>query len=163
MKTIDEIKEIIRSDYNYGELLKDTILQKFGENKLVSCKGYNSHELGDAEGYINAAVVVNGILFVYISIKYGGEDLGFLFGSLETNNDLLNRENVYASQSSLKCFTNAIVENNCVLEYDFCNELDENKRKNKCFHFIASIWLQNYYYNKIKEIISNGKGRIICD
>lgn len=163
MKTIEEIKEIIRADYNYGELLKDAILQKFGENKLISCKGYNSHELGDADGYLNAAVVVNGILFVYVSTRYRGEDVGFCFGSLETNIDLLNSENVYASQSSLKCFTNALVENNCALEYDFCNELDENKRENKNFHFITSIWLNNYYYNKIKEIIANGKGIIICD
>ena len=163
MKTLEEIKDILCDNHNYGELLKDAILQKFGENKLISCNGYKSHELGDANGYLNAVVVSNGVLFVYTSMRYRGEDFGFCFGALETNIDLLNNENEFASQDSLKKFTNKVIENGCVIEYDFDNEWDEIQKKNNYFYFLPSIWLKKRYYDNIKEIIANGKGRIICE
>jgi hypothetical protein len=162
MKTIEEIKILLDDGINWGEILKDAILQKFGENKLISvCNGVFSHPIGEENIYLVAVIVSNEKLFVYRDISYCGDSNGFDFGLLETNYEKhKNKENVYVFPNALKEFTRKLIygeKNDIFIEYDFDNELSEEERDDMfCECIYTSLLTQNY--DELKEVLKNGKG-----
>lgn len=161
MKTIEEVKILLDDKTNWGEILKDVVLQKFGENKLISISdGVYSHSLGDPDAHLVAVIVSNGKLFVYRDIVYGGDSDGFDFGLLEIKKKKENEDNCYVSQSALKEFTRKLIygkKNDIFIEYDFNNELSEEERDDMlCECIYTSLLTQNY--DELKEVLKNGKG-----
>lgn len=153
MRTLEEVKVLLENNTNWGEILKDVVIQKFGENKIVSLRyGEYSHSLGDPDAFLKSVIVSNGNIFVYHESVYGGDVDGFEFGLLKTNE---SNEDVYASQNALKEFVNTLIngkDNEYEIEYDFDNEMSKEEMSIKC-----SYWIDKYH-DKIKEIIKNGKG-----
>ena len=166
MKTIEEVKTLLDDNINWGEILKDVVLQKFGENKLISNREIYSHSVGDPDAFLTAVIVSNGNVFVYFDIMYGSDFEGFEFGVLETNKNKLNKDNIYISQNALKEFTRLLIygepqKYDNIIEYDFNNELSKVEREDMSFERISSALLDNdMFYNKTKEILKNGIGRI---
>ena len=166
MRTLEEVKVLLEDNTNWGEILKDVVLQKFGENKLISNRGIYSHSVGDPDAFLTAVIVSNGNVFVYFDIMYGSDFEGFEFGVLETNKNKENKDNIYISQNALKEFTRLLIygeqqKYDNIIEYDFNNELSKVERENMLFERISSALLDNdMFYNKTKEILKNGIGRI---
>ena len=169
MKTIEEVKLLLDFDINWSEILKDVVLQKFGENKLISVNGVFSHLLGEENSLELAAVIVsNEKLFGYCDIcdDCGYSD-GFVFGLLETNYDTHkhnHKKNLYVLPNALKEFTRKLIYgkgNDIIIEYDFNNELSQVERDFMPFENISSVLIEDdMFYNKTKEILKNGIGRI---
>ena len=169
MKTIEEIKILLDDNTNWGEILKDVVLQKFGENKLISVNGVFSHLLGEENSLELAAVIVsNEKLFGYCDICDDcGYSEGFVFGLLETNYDTHkhnHKKNLYVLPNALKEFTRKLIYgkgNDIIIEYDFNNELSQVERDFMPFENISSVLIEDdMFYNKTKEILKNGIGRI---
>lgn len=158
MRTLEEVKVLLENNTNWGEILKDVVIQKFGENKIVSLRyGEYSHSLGDPDAFLKSVIVSNGNIFVYNESVYGGDVDGFEFGLLKTNEDDEDESNedVYASQNALKEFVNTLIngkDNEYEIEYDFDNEMSKEEMSIKC-----SYWIYEYH-DEIKEIIKNEKG-----
>lgn len=169
MKTIEEVKLLLDFDINWSEILKDVVLQKFGENKLISVSGVFSHSLGVEHSLELVAVIVsNEKLFGYCdNCDDCGYSDGFEFGLLETNYDIHknnHKENIYVLPNALKEFTRKLIygkENDIIIEYDFNNELSKEERDFMSFENISSVLIEDdMFYNKTKEILKNGIGRI---
>lgn len=159
MRTLEEVKVLLEDNTNWGEILKDVIIQKFGENKIVTLThGEYSHSLGDPDAFLKSVIVSNGNIFVYHESVYGGDVDGFEFGLLKINEDDEedeSDEDVYASQNALKEFVNILIngkDNEYEIEYDFDNEMSKEEMSIKC-----SYWIDEYH-DEIKEIVKNGKG-----
>ena len=168
MRTLEEVKVLLEDNTNWGEILKDVVIQKFGENKIVTLThGEYSHSLGDPDAFLKSVIVSNGNIFVYHESVYGGDVDGFEFGLLKINeedeSDDTNEydeedesdEDVYASQNALKEFVNILIngkDNEYEIEYDFDNEMSKEEMSIKC-----SYWIDEYH-DEIKEIVKNGKG-----
>lgn len=169
MKTIEEVKSLLEFDINWSEILKDVVLQKFGENKLISVNnGVFSHSLGVNSLELTAVIVSNEKLFGYCDYCDDcGYSEGFEFGLLETNYDTHkhnHKKNLYVLPNALKEFTRKLIygkENDIIVEYDFNNELSKEERDFMPFEYISYVLLDDdMFYNKTKEILKNGIGRI---
>lgn len=160
MKTIEEVKLLLSDNVNWGEILKDVVIQKFGENKIISSKGVYSHSIGDPDAYLVAVIVSNGKVFVYSEYRYHGDSDGFQFGLLETDCEKTNRENYFISQNALKEFTRKLIygeEDDNFIEYDFDNELSEKEREKMYTEYVYNCLFTDFY-EELKETLENGKG-----
>lgn len=156
MRTLEEVKVLLEDNTNWGEILKDVVIQKFGENKIVTIThGKYSHSMGDPDAFLKSVIVSNGKIFVYHESVYGGDVDGFDFGLLEIKKNKENKDNCYVSQNALKEFVNTLIngkDNEYEIEYDFDNEMSKEEMSIKC-----SYWIDEYH-DEIKEIVKNGKG-----
>lgn len=180
MKTIEEIKTLIEDKTDYAELLKDTIIQLVGENKLVSCGGVFSHRYEDVIMDLRSAMVSNGKLFVFVDESWVDDNYaGFMFGALEiiTQNVNYNSEKFapneevcYVKLNAIKNFIHKLIYqkfmdkfkgkfNVNVIDYDFDNELSKEERK-EIDTFISPKMFSEEYYDKVKDILKKGKGCI---
>ena len=111
MRTLEEVKVLLEENTNWGEILKDVVIQKYGENKIVTLThGEYSHSLGDPDAFLKSVIVSNGNIFVYHESVYGGDVDGFEFGLLkiieeddtnESDEEDESDEDVYASHNAL--------------------------------------------------------------
>lgn len=165
MRTIDEIKVLLNDDINWGDILKDVLLQKVGEGKLISFHEVYSHSWGDPDAFFNACVISNGTLLVYIDSVYGGCSDGFKFGVLETDETRHTEDNNFVSQNALREAVRLIVndDESIEIEYDFNNEMDEDEREYASFYNISSSWIEDEsLYEKVKNMFQTGIGSIRC-
>ena len=170
MKTIEEVKSLLDFDINWSEILKDVVLQKFGENKLISVSnGAFSHLLGVENTLELVAVIVsNEKLFGYCdNCDDCGYSDGFVFGLLETNYNTHkhnHKKNVYVLPNALKEFTRKLIygkDDDIIIEYDFNNEVSKEERDFMPFEYISHVLIEDdMFYNKTKEILKNGIGYI---
>ena len=163
MKTLEEVKTLIEDNNNWVDILKDVIIQKFGENKLISNKGAYSNVNGDFYEFLRGAIVSNGNLFIYTQYYLRcNESDGFKFGIVETDIEKYEnnwKERCYVTQTSLKEFTKNIFNEENFIEYDFNAELNENEREDLLPYYIWSSLL-THKYNDLKKILNDGKGCI---
>ena len=163
MRTIEEIKVLLNDEINWGDILKDVLLQKVGEGKLISFDGVYSHSLGDPDSIFKACVVSNNQLVVYSEVMFGGDSDGFAFGVLETDKTRQTTDNNFISQNALKEAIRLIVndDESVEIEYDFNNEMEKDERKDECLYRIYSSWLNDEsWYEEVKNMFITGIGCI---
>lgn len=151
MKTLDEIKGLLTGSINWADVLKDAILQKYGEKVLVSLSFRDSivTERDEDQTLLQGAMVSDNRLLIYTGIFYTDDFVSCQFG---VPSPTRMKDRVFCPNDCLKEFTYKVVmTDKCEVECDFSNPKWYEK---KYFTNINDNLCSEYYRDKIIQTIN---------
>jgi hypothetical protein len=151
MRTLDEIKKLLTPSIDWADVLKDAILQKYGENILVSISFSDGivTEREEDQVLLQGAMVSNNQLLIYTGIFYTDDFVGFEFG---VPSPIRMKDRIFCPNDRLKEFTHKVVmTDECDVECDFSNPKWYEKKR---FENIDDDLCSERYRDKIIQVIN---------
>lgn len=142
--TLEEIKSLVypTETIDWIEVLKELVLMKFGEDKLITFNSIYLYSVGDPNEYACGIAVINDRLFV---LTNDGDGCDSEFGTAYFGSSIRNDEGIGLTESAIKSICKAIFEERLGQGYkdpvgfDFSNM--EGRR----------IWFDDFFLKAIKR------------
>jgi hypothetical protein len=142
--TLKEIKDLVypKETVDWIEVLKELVIKKFGENKLIDFDSVYLYPCGDCSEYVWGVAVIDNKLF---ALTDDGEGYDCEFGTAYFGNGVSKTKGIGLTENAIKIICKLIFEEKlgrgCKTPIAFDFSKMEGKR----------LWFEDYFMKRIKN------------
>ena len=142
--TLEEIKDLVypKNETDWIEVLRELVIKKFGENKLIDFNSVYLYPCGDCSEYVWGVAVINNRLF---ALTDDGEGYDCEFGTAYFGNGVSNKKGVGLTENAIKIICKLIFEEKIGRGYKTHIAFDFSKMEGK------RSWFEDYFLEAIKR------------
>lgn len=142
--TLEEIKNLVypKETIDWLEILKELVLMKFGENKLITFNSTYLYSVGDPNEYVCGIAVINNILFV---LTDDGDGYDSEFGTAHFGSGIKRDKGIGLTESAIKSICKSIFEDRLGQGYKDPIGFDFSKMEG------TRNWFEDYFLKAIKR------------
>jgi hypothetical protein len=141
--TLEKIKDLVypKNETDWIEVLRELVIKKFGENKLIDFNSVYLYRCGDCSEYVWGVAVINNRLF---ALTDDGEGYDCEFGTAYFGEGVSKKKGVGLTENAIKTVCKLIFEENLGRGYKTPIAFDFSKNNGR-------MWFEDCFLKAIKR------------